>query len=214
MTDWRMVARRRSRARSELDARDGRAAAANGDGAAAWMPGARGLAADVRGDGRDARADLRRLMTGSESPFAGDLRSAGLGAVRGGSGRRQRPSAAAAAVRDAGRHPDHLDLRSRISSRKEPCHEACAASRAAVAARGAGGDGGTGDRRRSSGRCRLKKLTTPEPLPRRGFNVVLPSATCMGRGGEDDVPPAARRALADMRDFLPYKSYKLVDAHG
>ena len=28
----------------------------------------------------------------------------------------------------------------------------------------------------------------------------------------DDVPPAARRALTDMKEFLPYKSYKLVDA--
>ena len=28
----------------------------------------------------------------------------------------------------------------------------------------------------------------------------------------DDVPPAARKALVDMRDFLPFKSYKLLDA--
>jgi hypothetical protein len=28
----------------------------------------------------------------------------------------------------------------------------------------------------------------------------------------DDVPPAARKALVDMREFLPFKSYKLLDA--
>ena len=28
----------------------------------------------------------------------------------------------------------------------------------------------------------------------------------------DDVPLAARKALADMKDFLPFKSYRLLDA--
>jgi hypothetical protein len=28
----------------------------------------------------------------------------------------------------------------------------------------------------------------------------------------DDVPPAARKALTDMKEFLPFKSYKLLDA--
>ena len=45
-----------------------------------------------------------------------------------------------------------------------------------------------------------------------GFSVVLVVGDLQGSGGEDDVPMAARRALADMKDFLPYKSYKLVDA--
>jgi hypothetical protein len=45
-----------------------------------------------------------------------------------------------------------------------------------------------------------------------GFSVVLVVGDLQGSGGEEDVPPAARRALADMKDFLPYKSYKLVDA--
>jgi hypothetical protein len=30
--------------------------------------------------------------------------------------------------------------------------------------------------------------------------------------GGDDVPLAARKALADMKDFLPFKSYRLLDA--
>ena len=28
----------------------------------------------------------------------------------------------------------------------------------------------------------------------------------------DNVPPAAKKALADMKDFLPYKSYRLLDS--
>lgn len=45
-----------------------------------------------------------------------------------------------------------------------------------------------------------------------GFSIVLVLADLQGAAGQDDVPPAARRALADMKDFLPYKSYKLLDA--
>ena len=33
-----------------------------------------------------------------------------------------------------------------------------------------------------------------------------------GASTADDVPPAARKALVDMREFLPFKSYKLLDA--
>ena len=45
-----------------------------------------------------------------------------------------------------------------------------------------------------------------------GFSVVLVLADLQASAAPDDVPPAARRALADMKDFLPYKSYKLLDA--
>lgn len=45
-----------------------------------------------------------------------------------------------------------------------------------------------------------------------GFSVVLVLADLTATNAQDDVPPAARRALADMKDFLPYKSYKLLDA--
>jgi hypothetical protein len=45
-----------------------------------------------------------------------------------------------------------------------------------------------------------------------GFSVVLVLADLTAANAQDDVPPAARRALADMKDFLPYKSYKLLDA--
>ena len=37
-----------------------------------------------------------------------------------------------------------------------------------------------------------------------GFSVVLVVGDLQASAGDDDVPPAARRALADMKDFLPY----------
>lgn len=45
-----------------------------------------------------------------------------------------------------------------------------------------------------------------------GFSVVLVLADLTATTAQDDVPPAARRALMDMKDFLPFKSYKLLDA--
>jgi hypothetical protein len=49
------------------------------------------------------------------------------------------------------------------------------------------------------------------PFPQ-GFSVVLVMGDLQGSGPTDDVPQAARKALMDMKDFLPYKSYKLLDA--
>ena len=45
-----------------------------------------------------------------------------------------------------------------------------------------------------------------------GFSVVLVLGDIQGTAMADDVPPAARKALVDMREFLPFKSYKLLDA--
>ena len=45
-----------------------------------------------------------------------------------------------------------------------------------------------------------------------GFSVVLVLGDIQGAAIADDVPPAARKALVDMREFLPFKSYKLLDA--
>ena len=56
-----------------------------------------------------------------------------------------------------------------------------------------------------------KKVNAPDPLPRRGFNVVLLLGDMMGGDTQDAIPVAARKALADMKDFLPYKSYRLLD---
>ena len=49
-------------------------------------------------------------------------------------------------------------------------------------------------------------------LAAQGFSVMLIIADLQAASGGDDVPPAARQALSDMKDFLPYKSYKLLDA--
>src|SRR5262245_60265916 len=49
------------------------------------------------------------------------------------------------------------------------------------------------------------------PLPQ-GFSVVLVLGDIQSVPTPDDVPPAARKALNDMKDFLPFKSYKLLDA--
>jgi len=48
------------------------------------------------------------------------------------------------------------------------------------------------------------------PAPQ-GFSVVLVLGEMQGAGAADTVPPAARKALADMKDFLPYKTYRLLD---
>jgi hypothetical protein len=55
---------------------------------------------------------------------------------------------------------------------------------------------------------------TPRPAASapQGFSVVLVLGDLQGASTADDVPLAARKALADMRDFLPFKSYRLLDA--
>lgn len=48
------------------------------------------------------------------------------------------------------------------------------------------------------------------PAPQ-GFSVVLVLGEMQGTAAADNVPVAARKALADMKDFLPYKTYRLLD---
>jgi len=52
-----------------------------------------------------------------------------------------------------------------------------------------------------------------EPIPGlRGFSVVLVQGDLKtGATAGDSVPAAAAKALADLKDFLPYKSYRLLD---
>jgi hypothetical protein len=46
-----------------------------------------------------------------------------------------------------------------------------------------------------------------------GYSVVLVLGDIQSTSATDgNVPAAARKALADMKDFLPYKSYRLLDA--
>ena len=49
------------------------------------------------------------------------------------------------------------------------------------------------------------------PRPQ-AFSVVLVLGEMQASGGSDTVPPAARKALTDVKDFLPYKAYRLLDA--
>jgi hypothetical protein len=59
------------------------------------------------------------------------------------------------------------------------------------------------------------QATTPEPkgdVVSQGFSVVLVLGDSQLTTIAENVPLAARRALADMKDFLPYKGYRLLDA--
>jgi hypothetical protein len=53
----------------------------------------------------------------------------------------------------------------------------------------------------------MRRRVTPQ-----GFSVVLVLGESQPPPAADTVPAAARRALADMKDFLPYKGYRLLDA--
>jgi hypothetical protein len=60
-------------------------------------------------------------------------------------------------------------------------------------------------------------VTTPKPgtwpgATTYGFSVVLVLGDMQGGTTAETVPAAARKALADMKDFLPYKSYRLLDS--
>jgi hypothetical protein len=76
-------------------------------------------------------------------------------------------------------------------------------------------------------RVRVAPLRTPRarqaPTPRAGapattnadvrsLSIVLLSGEMEGPAVSDDVPMAARKAIEDLRDFLPFKSYRLYDS--
>ena len=44
-----------------------------------------------------------------------------------------------------------------------------------------------------------------------GFSMVLVLGDMQAGPAAEGLSPAARKALADMKDFLPYKSYRLLD---
>jgi hypothetical protein len=68
----------------------------------------------------------------------------------------------------------------------------------------------------------MQTPTTPQPFgPRKdspisalqGFNIVLLVGESQSSGASiEDVPPAARKALTDMKDFLPFKHYRVLDS--
>lgn len=63
----------------------------------------------------------------------------------------------------------------------------------------------TGQQPRASSRTDLQRLAP------QGFSVVLVLGDLQGGSVQDTVPAAARKALTDMKDFLPYKGYRLLD---
>jgi hypothetical protein len=58
------------------------------------------------------------------------------------------------------------------------------------------------------------KLATPggRTAGPQGFSIVLVLGDMQASSAASNVPPAAQKALADMKDFLPYKGYRLLDA--
>jgi hypothetical protein len=89
-----------------------------------------------------------------------------------------------------------------------------AAPLTAEQAAGSGGgsaQGGTG----RGAPAQPPRFVVPAPVdPKLGpqaFSVVLVVGEMGNAQAIDNVPPAARKALNDMRDFLPYKSYRLLD---
>jgi hypothetical protein len=57
-----------------------------------------------------------------------------------------------------------------------------------------------------------KSVETSETSRRQGFSVVLLLGDMQGPESVDGVPTAARKALTDTKDFLPYKNYRLLDS--
>jgi len=51
----------------------------------------------------------------------------------------------------------------------------------------------------------------PGPPPTHLFSVVMVQAESEGASSFTGLPEAARKAIEDLKDFLPYKAYKLTD---
>lgn len=75
------------------------------------------------------------------------------------------------------------------------------------------GAAGAADRQPKARVPSLRKAagSTADRQGPQGFSVVLVLGDLQGDATSDNVPAAARKALADMKDFLPYKSYRLLD---
>jgi hypothetical protein len=56
-----------------------------------------------------------------------------------------------------------------------------------------------------------KSVDEGDPPPIHGFSVSLVLGDMQGASTPDNLPTGAKKALADLRDFLPFKSYRLLD---
>jgi hypothetical protein len=62
-----------------------------------------------------------------------------------------------------------------------------------------------------AGLALLSATTAHAQTRQRGFSVVLLLGETQSTSPSEDVPPAVRKALADVKDFLPYKSYRVLE---
>jgi hypothetical protein len=62
-----------------------------------------------------------------------------------------------------------------------------------------------------SAQPKSQAILRPGTATVQGFSVVLLLGDLQGGTTADNVPTAARKALVDMKDFLPYRSYRLLD---
>src|SRR5688572_2828944 len=65
---------------------------------------------------------------------------------------------------------------------------------------------------RTSEKVTEKAAVTVDPMKRQGYSVVLLLGDMKGADAIDSVPHSARKALTDLKDFLPYKNYRLLDS--
>ena len=124
--------------------------------------------------------------------------------------------AAAAAVLDARGDAHHLGIRLGIPTERDhamnrvatAARSPCSASprcRRPAAGTGAATEQRPGSPERSRPSLRRRRAS------RRASASCSCSAICRAGSTQDNVPPAARKALTDMKEFLPYKSYRLLD---
>src|SRR5262249_37238528 len=127
---------------------------------------------------------------------------------------------AATAVCDTRRNAHHLGAGSGLQSEGDhamTCRRAMPSTLAMVAALALAPPAVLGARQQTTGGQRGPASTGPSkpaqkvpPKARttggipQGFSVVLVVGDLQGAPGDGDVPPAARQALNDMKDFLPY----------
>ena len=213
MTDWRIRLRDADRALGgDVDPR---LRSGCGDRCGAHAPASqrRVLVADVRGHRLPrSRWSASALLTALQGVPLTDGRCVDRGS---------RCQGSLAAVTDAPQRlgsscsfqhrgdADHLGVRSRLRSERDSAMNVRARSRrgsprcllSPVSARS----------RQAAADAPPQKADEFRPLPRRGFNVVLLLGDMQDGSGQDTVPDAARKALADMKDFLPYKGYRLLD---
>src|SRR5712691_11846848 len=54
-------------------------------------------------------------------------------------------------------------------------------------------------------------VQAPEPKRVQGFSLLLLLGETQGTAQPDNISAPARKALADIKDFLPYKAYRVLD---